>query len=190
MRWFVKHGKGTRPKQEMKKMTTIIENDTQTDAITGGFTIGTPAVVAKALSEMKNTQHALVNDMGDSVTATDVDLTLTDNNSGATMNITADKVTTGIDTERPTWASVSAPKALKIALHFAGFMAPNIQNSIIDCLQAVADGADWETALEEALGHRLTAEQHERVDAMIDSTRREVVKPSKGRMQATGVSTN
>lgn len=183
-------GKGLDQTQEMKKMTAIIENDTQTDAITGGFTIGTPAVVAKALSEMKNTQHALVNDMGDSVTATDVDLTLTDNNSGATMNITADKVTTGIDTERPTWASISTTVALKIALHTAGAMAPHIQNSIHDCLQAVADGADWETALEEVLGHRLTTDQHDRVDSMLADTRREVVKTSKGRMQATGVSTN
>lgn len=178
------------PIQEMKEMTGITEIDTQTDAITGGFTIGTPAVVAKALSGMKNDQHEIVNLMGDSVTATDVDLTLIDNNSGATMDITADKVTTGIDTERPTWASMSMPKALKIAYHMAGAMAPHIQTAIHECIQMCADGADWEDALEEALGYRLTAEQHERVDSMIDSTRREVVKPSKGRMQATGVRTN
>ena len=172
----------------MKKMTTILTNET--DEITAGFPIGMPEVVASALKPIRANQHELVNTMGDKVTSTDVDLTLTDNNTGATMNITADKVTTGVETTQAQWSALSTPKALKIALHMAGAMAPHIQNAIHDALQACADGADWETAVEEVLGHRLTTEQTDRVDSMIDDTRREVVRTRNGRMQATGVSTN
>ena len=168
-------------------MTTILTNET--DEITAGFPIGTPEVVASALKGMRSDQHDIVTDMGVKVTSTDVDLTLTDNNTGATMNITADKVTTGVATEQAVWSALSTPKALKIALHMAGAMAPHIQNAIHDALQACADGADWETAVEEVLGHRLTSEQTDRVDSMINDTRREVVRTRNGRMQATGVQT-
>jgi len=176
-------------KKEARKLATITtQTDEQTTTeITPGMTVGAGAVLSQLVRQLQASDRADANTLGEAITSEDVSLTVTDNNSGATMTVDARRATVGCDTEQAVWSNISAPQALRMVFAMAGAMAPHMEAHLDSMLQAVADGASWEDAFEAVTGHALTDDRREAADERVASTRRSVVTDRRGRQQASGV---
>ena len=169
--------------------TALVLDREEGTLVPSNMTVGSVAVITAGLKDQRAEDFQTALDSGDKITTVDHDYTVRDNNTGATLNITAARATVGIPTTTHQWSNISMPKALRAAFVLAGAMAPHIESALSDCLNAVADGADWEEAFEEVLGHRVSEERLDRADSRIADIRRETLQSRNGRQQASGVNT-
>ncbi len=153
------------------------------------MTVGSAAVITAGLKDLRANDFATANACGEKITTTEHSYTISDNNTGATLDISARRATVGVTTTTHQWSNISMPKALRAAFVLAGAMAPHIESALSDCLNAVADGADWEEAFEEVLGRKVSDERLERADSRVSEIRRETLQTRNGKQQATGVNT-
>lgn len=170
----------------MATITTQTDEQTMNE-ITPGLPVGAGAVLTQLCRQLAAQDRDSANALGEVITSEEVSLTVTDNNSGASMTVDARRATVGCDTEQAVWSNISAPQALRMVFAMAGAMAPHMEAHLDSMLQAVADGATWEDAFEAVTGHALTDDRREAADARVASTRRSVITDRRGRQQASGV---
>jgi hypothetical protein len=149
------------------------------------FPAGTAALVQAGLRELATNDRTNATEAGEQLRSTDLTVTVTADN-GASVTITGNTVV-GNDIEAPSWSRVSATAALQTALAISGAMAPHIEARLVEMLNAVQDGMEWDDAFEQVVGERQSDENAARVAEIIDSLRREVVGPRRGRQQASRV---
>lgn len=168
--------------------TALVLNRETGTLVPSQMTVGSAAVISAGLKELRQSDFDSAISAGDKITTLDHDYTIVDNNTGASVGITASRAVVGTPTTTAQWSNISAPKALKAAFLLAGAMAPHVESALADMLNAVADGASWDAAFDEILGDRMTTERLERADEKVSELRRSVVQTRAGKQQATGVS--
>lgn len=146
---------------------------------------GTAALVARGLREMSQTDRANANEAGEVIRNEDLTVTVTASN-GASVTINGNTAV-GCDIEATTWTNISMPRALRAALAISGAMAPHIEARIVQMLEAVADGMEWDDAYELVVGESMTEDREDAVEARIASLAREVQSTRRGRQQASRV---
>lgn len=162
------------------------ETPTQTLVLTKGekaskeMTIGLGAVLAKVASDFKKSDREAVNEAG-SISRQEVDATITDNNTGATVTVTGN-ATVGLDTTGIRFNKYGTKSALRLLLAVTGFNRDNISNQLIEAL--AEDDIPAAIAL---LG--ISTDAVAKADALIESLGTESTVVVSGRQQATKVTT-
>ena len=168
-------------------LTNVMVLDRATgELVPVALSAGTSALVVAGLRQHSTDDRANATEAGEQIRNTDCSVTVTDNTNGASVTITGN-TTIGNDTEAITWSQISMPRALRAALAISGAMAPHIEARIVDMLNAVQDGMDWDDAYELVVGESMTEEREDAVEARIADLRREVTTTRRGRQQASRV---
>ena len=174
-------------------MSQITENESQENVVvktfdraTGTFSDATPqfrvgsgAALAKASKQLTDADRDAVNSAGEKITKNPVDLTVTDNTTGATTRITGD-VTIGLDSTTTKFHAYGTKNLLRVALLRSGCTRGHLANSLMEAL--ANDDVPAMCALmgvdEDALAE---------VDAFIKTMGEETRRPLKGRTSVTNL---
>ena len=169
----------------------IIENDEEVvvktfNRATGTFGDATPqfrtgsgVAIAKAVKQLTDADREAVNQAGEKITKNPIDVTVTDNTTGASMRVTAD-VTIGVDSTTTKFSAYGTKNLLRVALLRSGCTRGHLANQLMEAL--ANDDVPAMCALmgvdEDAL-----AEVDDFIKTMGEETRR----PLKGRAVATNL---
>ena len=143
------------------------------------WTEGNGATLAKAATTWKNDDHASVNEGGEKIQSNPIDLTVTDNNTGVTVQITAN-ATIGLDTTCERFNAYGTKNLLRVALLRSGCTRGTLAR---DLMAALRD--DDVPALCALMG--VDEDALAEVDAMMKTMGEETTRVQKGRQQITNL---
>tara|TARA_R100000963_G_C4592373_1_gene69106 strand:+ start:173 stop:697 length:525 start_codon:yes stop_codon:yes gene_type:complete len=110
------------------------DRSTGTIADPTAFSLGSGAVLAKASKGMMTTDRDAVNGAGAKITKNPVDLTIVDNITGATTQITGD-ATIGLDSTTSKFHAYGTKNLLRVALLRSGCTRGSLATQLINALR-------------------------------------------------------
>lgn len=143
------------------------------------WTEGNGATLAKAAKTWQKTDHQTVNDGGEILQSQPIDLTVTDNQTGATVTITAN-ATIGLDSTCQRFNAYGTKNLLRVALLRSGCTRGTLARDLMAALRE-----DDVPALCALMG--VSEDALSEVDDFIKTMGEETTRPQKGRQQITNL---